>query len=521
MNHKIKQILRCYSSGMGVKPISTALLLSKNTVRRYVRMFEESGIEIEKLLSMDELHLHELFYTQSKSHSFREAEYEYLQTCIQGYVKRLKVRGTTCKELYGEYIQERPSGYSYDVFCKYIRRERIVRVPIARINHISGDQVYIDFAGDKLEVADPDTGTISKVEVFAAILPYSQLIYYEAVPSQRKEHLIMATENALHYYGGVPAAIVPDNLKSAITKPSRIEPVINDEFESFAEHYGCVVFPARVRKPKDKALVEYAVRLLYREVYTKLRGMTFHNIESINAEIWRHLETLNNRKMSGRNYSRRDKFEESERSALKPLPLSRYILKQRKVATVLKNCYITLHKHYYSVPKEYLGKTMELLYDRENVEIYHNLKLVTSHKRDDTPFGYTEKPSHNLPTRPSDYTSRLETLYSQAREIDSSVEEYIKLVAKYRQYPERAYKSCKGIIETLGNKYGRDRLVEACRLALELNAWGYNEILEILSQGEDVKYRQYYDGQAPERTPMHKNLRGKNYFNTDYENGKE
>ena len=209
MNHKIKQILRCYSSGMGVKPISTALLLSKNTVRRYVRMFEESGIEIEKLLSMDELHLHELFYTQSKSHSFREAEYEYLQTCIQGYVKRLKVRGTTCKELYGEYIQERPSGYSYDVFCKYIRRERIVRVPIARINHISGDQVYIDFAGDKLEVADPDTGTISKVEVFAAILPYSQLIYYEAVPSQRKEHLIMATENALHYYGGVPASINP------------------------------------------------------------------------------------------------------------------------------------------------------------------------------------------------------------------------------------------------------------------------------------------------------------------------
>lgn len=205
MNHKIKQILRCYSSGMGrVKPISTALLLSKNTVRRYVRMFEESGIEIEKLLSMDESHLHELFFTQSRSRSFREAEYEYLQTCIQSYVKRLKVRGgTTCKELHNEYIQDRPSGYSYDVFCKYIRRERIVRVPIARVNHISGDQIYIDFAGDKLEVEDSETGVVSKVEVFAAILPYSQLIYYEAVPSQRKKHLIMATENALHYYGGV------------------------------------------------------------------------------------------------------------------------------------------------------------------------------------------------------------------------------------------------------------------------------------------------------------------------------
>lgn len=147
-----------------------------------------------------------------------------------------------------------------------------------------------------LSITDRKGGQILLVEVFAAILPCSQLIYYEAVPSQKKEYLITATENALHYYGGVPAAIVPDNLKSAVTKPSRIEAVINEYFASFAEHCGCVVFPARVRKPKDKALVEYAVRLLYREVYTKLRGITFYDLESLNADIWRHMEALNNRK---------------------------------------------------------------------------------------------------------------------------------------------------------------------------------------------------------------------------------
>ena len=507
---------------MGIKPISSTLALSKNTVRRYVRMFEESGIELEKLLSLDESHLRELFFTQTASPAFRADEYEYLKERIPGYIKRLKVKGTTCKELYDEYLKERPSGYRYDAFTKYIRRERSIRVPVSHINHLPGDRMYIDFAGDKLEIVDAETGEAMPVEVFAGVLPYSQLIYYEAVPSQKKEYLIMATENALHYYGGVPSAIVPDNLKSAVTKPSRIEPVINDDFESFAEHYGCVILPARVRKPKDKALVEYAVRLLYREVYTKLRGITFHTLEALNAEIWRHLETLNERKMTGRNYSRRDKFEESERTALKPLPNVRYTLKSRKIATVLKNCYVVLNKHYYSVPKEYLGKTMELVYDTEDVEIYHNLKLVTTHKRDDTPFSYTEKPSHGLPTRPSDYTDKLEEVYAQARRIDASVEEYVKAVAKDRRYPERAYRSCKGIVETLGDKYGRNRLVDACRLALELNAWGYNEILDILSQGEDVKYRRYYDGEAPEHTPAHKNLRGKNYFNTKNEqNGKE
>lgn len=296
---KIKQILRCYSNGMGIKSISTSLLISRNTVKRYVRIYEDLGIEIDRLLKMDESHLRELFCDYTNRDTRKSPEYIYLEERIPEYLKRWKIRGVTRRSLYAEYKQERPEGYSYESFCLYIKREKQIKVPIGRVEHIAGDKLYL---------LDKRTNDKSPVEVFAAILPCSQLTYYEAVPSQKKEYLIQACENAFHYFGGVTNAIVPDNLKSAVNKASAIEPVINEDFAAFAEHYNCVVFPARVRKPKDKALVENAVRLLYREVYSKITGLKFYDIESLNIQIWNHLETLNNRKMYNRNYSRRERF---------------------------------------------------------------------------------------------------------------------------------------------------------------------------------------------------------------------
>lgn len=106
--------------------------------------------------------------------------------------------------------------------------------------------MYIDFAGDRLEVTDEFTGSPRQAEVFVAILPCSHYTYCEAVWFQRKEDLISACENALHFFGSAPMAIVPDNLKAVVTRSDRNEPVINEEFEAFAEHYGCAVYPARV-----------------------------------------------------------------------------------------------------------------------------------------------------------------------------------------------------------------------------------------------------------------------------------
>ena len=190
-------------------------------------------------------------------------------------------------------------------------------------------------------------------------------------------------------------AIVPDNLKSAVTRSDRDEPIINEDFAAFAEFYGMAVFPARVRRPKDKALVENAVKLMYRSVYVDIEGLVFHDLASLNVAIQKSLETFNSRRLSGRRQSRRELFDEVEKDFLQPLPDVRYQMKCRKTATVLGNSYVMLNKHHYSVPTEYIGKRMDIVYDADTVEIFHGLRLVTVHHRDDTPYGYSQKESHN------------------------------------------------------------------------------------------------------------------------------
>ena len=215
-------------------------------------------------------------------------------------------------------------------------------------------------------------GETKKAEVFVAILPFSHYTYCEAVWSQRKEDLIKGCEGAMQYFGGVPAAIVPDNLKAAVSRSDRNEPVINEVFAAFAEHYGCAVYPARVRHPKDKALVENAVKLLYKSVYADIEGMTFGSLDELNTAIHISLLDFNEKTMAGRDVSRVQMFNRMEKDMLRPLPEQRFTVKEHKLMTVGKNCYVSLFKHHYSVPREHVGKRVVILYDADTVEIQLN-----------------------------------------------------------------------------------------------------------------------------------------------------
>lgn len=245
---------------------------------------------------------------------------------------------------------DHPDGYLRASFGMKLRQFMLQANAIGHVEHRAGDQMYVDFAGDRLEIVDEATAEVRKVEVFVAILPCSHYTYCEAVWSQKKEDLIKACENAIRFYGGAPYAIVPDNLKSAVTRSDRNEPVINSDFEAFAEHYGCAVVPARVRHPRDKALVENAVKLMYRSVYVDLEGMVFHDLESLNGAILGSMEKFNARNLTRRRESRRQLFDTVERDSLRPLPTDRYQIRQRAIATVQRNSYVTLNKHHYSVP---------------------------------------------------------------------------------------------------------------------------------------------------------------------------
>src|SRR5690606_3126566 len=246
--------------------------------------------------------------------------------------------------------------------------------PVMHLDHKAGDKVYIDFAGKKLQIVDTDSAELRDMEVFVAILGASQLTYVEAVAGQGKEDLIGACENALHYFGGVPSAIVPDNLKAAVTRSNRYEPTLNETFADFAEHYQTSVLPARAHRPRDKALVEGAVKIIYTRIYAPLRKNTYHSLEELNTAIWECLEHHNDGPLKGRNYSRRLQFEEVERETLGPLPVARYEFKKLHYATVMKNGHICLgaDRHYYSVPYRFIGRKAKMLYSRHRVEVFYH-----------------------------------------------------------------------------------------------------------------------------------------------------
>lgn len=167
-----------------------------------------------------------------------------LEALLPGYVSRLTRKGTSVRKLFKEYHAEYPEDYQLSSFKRAVRQYKFHIKVVGHVEHYAADQMYIDFAGDRREVVDEMTGETKKAEVFVAILPFSHYTYCEAVWSQHKEDLIKGCENAMHYFEGVPAAIVPDNLKAAVTRSDRNEPVINDDFAAFAEHYGCAVYPA-------------------------------------------------------------------------------------------------------------------------------------------------------------------------------------------------------------------------------------------------------------------------------------
>ena len=245
-------------------------------------------------------------------------------------------------------------------------------------NHKAGEKLFIDYAGKKLHIIDRETGEIKPVEVFVATLGASQYTYVEASFSQKIPDFISSVKNSLHYFGGVPRCIIPDNLKSAVTKSNKYEPHVNEQFACFASHYNTSIMPSRALKQKDKSLVEGAVKITYTRIYAALRDKEFYSIQELNLEIKKLLLTYNQTPFQKKKHSRSELFLEIEKDALMALPLEKYELRDYKIATVQKNChvYYASDKNYYSVPHAYIGKKVKMILTQSVVEVYHNQSRI-------------------------------------------------------------------------------------------------------------------------------------------------
>ncbi|HEU4633119.1 MAG TPA: IS21 family transposase [Flavisolibacter sp.] len=506
---KIRQILQLHSQGRSKLQIAIQTGISRNTLKKYLKEFTQSKLTFEEISELSDKDLEDLFVKPQE-----RPINDKLQTLFNLFPsldKELKKKGVTRRILWEQYRQNHPDGFGISQFKHYFALWKAQVNPVMRMEHKAGDKLYVDFAGDKLSIVDPLSGEIQQVEVFVAILGASQLTYVEAVMSQQKEDFISACENALHYCGGVPAAIVPDNLKSAVTKSSKYEPTLNETFLDFAQHYSTTILPARSYRPRDKALVENAVKIVYSRIYVKIRVRNYHSLVDLNTAIKIALEEHNQAFLKGRNYSRRQQFEEVERSALMPLPPLRYELKKYLYATVAKNGHVALSadKHYYSVPYRFIGKKVKLVYSRHSVEIYYNYERIALHSRIRIPFHYTTQKEHLASTHRFVAEWTPEKFIHWAEAIHEDVKLYILKILERKQHPEQAYKSCVGIL-SFQKKVGKERLINACRRALGYGAYNYKTIQTILEKELDKR-----DG--PEETdhlfmPQHDNIRGENYY---------
>lgn len=511
---KIRDMIRLgLETGLSERQVSRALRVSRTVVARTMVQVRASGLTIEAADRMSDSELEELLW--QKDRLVDTPRYQALEKRFPAMVEELKKRGMTLERMWTQYREEEPEGYQYSQYCMHFHRWSAAGELWMHQEHKAGACMYSDWAGDALVVVNAATGEDWALSVFVSILGASGLTWVQATESQDMGSWIRSNEGALRYFEGSPEALVPDNLKSAVSKADRYEPEINPVFEEFARHYHLAVFPARVRRPQDKALVENAVRLVYQRVYCELRGKSFRNLAEVNEAIRELVDAHNNRPLQRLGISRRELFERTERQALRVLPADRFALKDIQMATVGVNYHVELRvdRHSYSVP--YYLRTrdpkteVKLVYDDRVVAIYHDNLRVAQHARDRSPNGYSTLAEHMPDSHRSQGEWNAERLIAWATQISPEVQEVIRKVLESRTYAPQAFRACLGIL-SLHRRYGTLPLTLACRRALSYGSHSYTRIRNILAQGLEQESQPELE---PALVPVHDNLRGAAYFN--------
>ena len=498
----LKQIIQLKNQGTSNRRISELLDIHRNTINKYIRLIKASDVSLSELLELDNASLIELFPTTD---TIDDRRYEVLSGYFPQFVKELRKVGCTKEKLWKRYITYHPEGYGSSQFNYHLNHWLSNRKVSGKLNHSYGEKLFVDYTGKKLQITDRHTGEIIDVEVFVAILPASHYVYAEATLSQQKEDFINSINNTLSFLGGVPRVIVPDNLKSAVTKSSKYEPVLNKTFKDQGQHYGFAINPARRYKPQDKALVEGAVKLVYQRIFYELSGQTFFSIKDLNKAILKKVKTFNLHHMKTYDTSRFKLFNEYEKSKLQDLPNQKYELKEYRIATVQKMGYIYLSvdKNYYSVPYRYIGKKVEVQYNTETIEIYINHQRIASHLRNYRKGYYTTNKDH-LASSHSFYSGwKPEYFLQQANDIGEDVYQFVSKMMAQAEYPEIAYKSALGVIH-LKSGYEKSRINKACKIGLDNNLLHYRSIKNILDNNADLAI----DNISRSSVPPHNNIRG-------------
>jgi transposase len=426
--------------------------------------------------------------------------------------QELRRKGVTLQLLWIEYRDVYPQGFGYSRFCELYRRWARKLAPSMRQVHRAGEKVFVDFAGHRPHLVDPATGEIIPVELFVGVLGAGSLTYAEAVTRQDLGSWIRVHVHMFEFFGGCPAALVPDQLKAAVTGPCRYEPVVNRTYAEMAAHYGAVVIPARPAKPRDKAKAEAGVLVAERWILAALRNRTFFSLAELNQAIRERLEWLNGRPMRRLGKSRRELFEAIDRPALRPLPPNPYELAEWNTSRVNIDYHIQIDRNYYSVPFVLLHEAVEVRFTTSTIEVFHRSRRVTSHARQRGRGRASTRPEHMPPSHRAHAEWSPSRFIRWAEKIGPATAGLITRILHRRRFPEQSYRSCLGILR-LAKGHGNERLEAACGRAAQLGSDSYRTIHNILATGVD---RLPFDEPVTARPiPKHDNVRGADFYDKE------
>lgn len=504
---KIREVLRLHhEAGLSNRQVARAVGLGVASVSRYLQEAARAGLGWPLPEELDDGALElRLSGAPSPPATLRPLP------SFEEMFRELKKPGVTLRLLWQEYVEaEGDSAYGYTQFCEHYRSWGGRFSATMRQEHRAGEKTFIDFSGHGPWLQNPETGERTEAQMFVAVLGASSYTYAEALATQRLSDWIAAHERMGEFFHGHTQVWVPDQLRSAVSKPCRYEPELNRTYEEFARHHGAVVIPARPRHARDKAKVEVGVLLAQRWLLAPLRRQTFFSLAEVNAALRERLRILNSRRMRVLGKSRQELYEEFDRPLLRPLPDRRYEIAEWKRVIPNIDYHVEIDHNFYSVAFPLRGRHLEARVTASTVELFLRSKRLESYPRLHGRGRFTTRPEH----MPSSHRAHSEWRPSQfldwGAKIGPAAGRVVAAILAARPHPEQGYRSCLAL-RRLSERYGRDRMERACARAERLGEPTYRTIKNILTNKlEQLPFDE--EPATPAASIVHDNIRGAEYY---------
>ena len=458
---------------------------SKTTVNEFLKRFRENP-ELSYPLPVDVTneYIESILY---KKPGVSANQLLYRDFNKEAVYKALARKGETLKHLWQKYnaigIVDGKKPMSYRQYCRRYSEWADSKQLTFHIQRYPGVNLELDYAGKQLYLhnrRNPDETT--KVTIFIAALTYSDYFYAEGMTECDIRNWIRVNNNALTYFGGVTPTITPDNCKVAVARNKDwISPVLNKDFQAWAEHNNTVLTPAKVKSPRWKPVVEGHVKIITMHILMDMEDMVFYSLDDLNRVLMEKVDAENRKPFEGLTYSRYDLFTTEEKETLLPLPPSRFEYLERKTVKVAQDFSFTFDKVHYSMPRKYLRQELEIRAGEKEIYVYNKHgDFIRTHKRSYTPKDWVIIPS-DMPAEYKDYGYWTVPYFQQkASAIGPSTRALIDAVIQKYAYPVQSFRSCFGILR-YAEKYSPEALERCCKDAVFAGRCNYSYICNTIS----------------------------------------